>query len=396
MAADERISLSEASRRSGVPASTLKRWAAEKVLPVRRSRWTAAAAAQARVVARMRERGHSLADLKRAGREGRLAFGFAEELFSEPEAQVTVEQVSKQTGLEPELIERILVILGTPLGRERALNPSDVAALRHCARVLAAGFPLVAFLQLVRVYVQSLRRIADAEVRLFHLYIHEPMIRDAVPELEMAEEIGQLAGDILPLAAPFTEYLHTRYLRFFLEQDVVGHMESGLGEAAAELGRVTVALCFIDITGFTRYTEEEGDLEALDLVERFVETVESTLPPEATIVKTIGDEVMVVSPDAASLTEWAVDFLSRFPTRPQPRVGIHCGEAVYRDGDYFGGQVNLAHRVVSRAQAGEVLVTDRVADTIDEREGLEFEPIGEVSLKGFPVPTPLFVVRAAA
>ncbi|HWW66494.1 MAG TPA: adenylate/guanylate cyclase domain-containing protein [Solirubrobacterales bacterium] len=396
MAADERISLSEASRRSGVPASTLKRWAEEKVVPVRRGRWTATAAAQARVVARMRERGHSLEDLKRAGREGRLAFGFAEELFSQPEEQVTVEEVAKETGLEPELIERILVILGTPLGRERVLNPDDVAALRHCARVLAAGFPLVAFLQLVRVYVQSMRRIADAEVRLFHLYVHEPMIRDAVPELEMAEEMGELAGNILPLAAPLTEYLHSRYLRFFLEQDVVGHMESGLGEAAAELGQVTVALCFIDLTGFTRYTEEEGDLEALDVVENFVETVEMTLPPEATIVKTIGDEVMVVSPDAAALTEWAVGFLSRFPQRPQPRVGIHCGEAVYRDGDYFGGQVNLAHRVVSRAQAGEVLVTDRVADTIEDRAGLEFEPIGEVSLKGFPVPTPLFVVRATA
>ncbi len=394
--ADERISLSEASRRSGVPASTLKRWAEEKVVPVRRGRWTAAAAAQARVVARMRERGHSLEDLKRAGREGRLAFGFAEELFSQPEEQVTVEEVAAETGLEPELIERILGILGTPLGRERVLNPDDVAALRHCARVLAAGFPLVAFLQLVRVYVQSMRRIADAEVRLFHLYVHEPMIRDAVPELEMAEEMGELAGNILPLAAPLTEYLHSRYLRFFLEQDVVGHMESGLGEAAAELGQVTVALCFIDLTGFTRYTEEEGDLEALDVVENFVETVEATLPPEATIVKTIGDEVMVVSPDAAALTEWAVGFLSRFPQRPQPRVGIHCGEAVYRDGDYFGGQVNLAHRVVSRAQAGEVLVTDRVADTIEDRAGLEFEPIGEVSLKGFPIPTPLFVVHATA
>jgi len=396
MAPDERISLSDAARRSGVPASTLKRWAAEKVVRVRRGRWTATAAAQARVVARMRERGHSLEDLKRAGREGRLAFGFAEELFSEPEAQVTVEEVAKETGLEPELIERILLILGTPFGRERMLNPSDVSALRHCARVLAAGFPLVAFLQLVRVYVQSMRRIADAEVRLFHLYVHEPMIRDAVPELEMAEEIGELASNILPLAAPLSEYLHTRYLRFFLEQDVVGHMESGLGDAATELGQVTVAFCFIDIAGFTRYTEEEGDLEALDLVEHFVETVESTLPPEATIVKTIGDEVMVVSPDAASLTEWAVGFLSRFPERPQPRVGIHFGEAVYRDGDYFGGQVNLTHRVVSRAQAGEVLVTDRVVGAIEDRDGLEFEPIGEVSLKGFPVPTPLFVVRARA
>jgi adenylate cyclase len=395
--ADERISLSEAARRSGVPASTLKRWAEERIVPVRRGRWTATAAAQARVVARMRERGYSLEDLREAGREGRLAFGFAEELFSAAGETISLTEVAEETGLEPELIERILVILGTPKGRQRDLSAEDAAALRHCARVLAAGFPLVAFLQLVRVYVQSMRRIADAEVRLFHLYVHEPLIRDAVPELEMAAEMGDLAADILPLAAPLTEYLHNRYLRFFLEQDVVGHMESGLGMETAEieLGQVTVTLCFIDLTGFTRYTEEEGDMEALDVVENFVETVESTLPREATIVKTIGDEVMVVSPDAASLTEWAVGFLSRFPQRPQPRVGIHCGEAVYRDGDYFGSQVNLAHRVVNRALAGEVLVTDRVAEAIEGRERLGLEPIGQVSLKGFPAPTDLYVVRAA-
>jgi len=395
MAANERIALSEASRRSGVSTSTLKRWAAEGIVPVRRGRWTPAAAAQARVVARLRERGHSLEELKRAGREGRLSFGFVEDLFPQSEERMSVEQVADETGLEPELIERILVILGTPLHGERVLNPDDVKALRHCARVLAAGFPLVAFLQLIRVYVQSLRRIADAEMRLFHLYVHEPMIRDAVPELQIAEEMGELAADILPLAAPLTDYLHTRYLRFFLQQDVVGHMESDLGASASRLGQVPVALCFIDLTGFTRYTEEEGDLEALDVIENFIGTVEVTLPREATIVKTIGDEVMVVSPDPVSLTEWAVGLLARFPERPQPRVGIHCGEAVYRDGDYFGGQVNLAHRVVGRAQAGEVLVTDRVVRASDGRGGLAFEAIGEVRLKGFPELTPLFVVSAA-
>jgi adenylate cyclase len=395
--ADERISLSEAARRSGVPVSTLKRWAQERIVPVRRGRWTATAAAQARVVARMRDRGYSLEDLKNAGREGKLAFGFAEELFSEGEGEVTVEMIAHETGLEPELIERILAILGTPKGRQTHLTPEDAVAMRHCARVLAAGLPLVAFLQLVRVYAQSMRRIADAEVRLFHLYVHEPLIRDGVPELEMAEEMGDLAADILPLAAPLTEYLHNRYLRFFIEQDVVGHMESepGVDTAEIELGQVNVTLCFIDLTGFTRYTEEEGDIEALDVIETFVATVEETLPREATIVKTIGDEVMVVSPDAASLTEWAVGFLGRFSRRPQPRVGIHSGDAVYRDGDYFGSQVNLAHRVVNRALAGEVLVTDRVADAIAERDQLELEPIGQVSLKGFPVPTDLFVVRAA-
>jgi len=393
MAGEERISLSEAARRAGVSADTLKRWADEKVLPVRKGRWTAAAAAQARVVARMRERGHSLADLKRAGREGRLAFGFTEDLFPTPEERTTVKEVAEETGLEPELIERILVILGTPLEGDRLLGPGDVSAMRHCARVLAAGFPLIAFLQLVRVYAQSLRRIADAEVRLFHLYVHEPLIRDGVPELEMAGEMGELAGDLLPLASPLIDYLHTRYLRFFLEQDVVGHMESELG-TASQIHHLPITLCFIDLTGFTRYTEEEGDLEALDVIENFVETVEATMPAEATIVKTIGDEVMVVSPDPASLTEWAVELMGRFPLRPQPRVGIHYAQAVYRDGDYFGTHVNLAHRVVNRAHAGEVLATDQVIEAIRGRGGLGFDPIGEVSLKGFPVPTELFVVHA--
>ena len=81
-----------------------------------------------------------------------------------------------------------------------------------------------------------------------------------------------------------------------------------------------VALCFIDLTGFTRYTEEEGDLEALDVVENFVDTVEATLPPEATVVKTIGDEVMVVSPDAGSLSEWAVR-LPRTAAAATPAAG---------------------------------------------------------------------------
>ena len=101
------------------------------------------------------------------------------------------------------------------------------------------------------------------------------------------------------------------------------------------------------------------------MVENFVETVEATLPPEATIVKTIGDEVMVVSPDAGSLTEWAVGLLEPLPAAAAARgSGSTTREAVYRDGDYFGTHVNLAHRVVNRAQAGEVLVTDRVVEAI--------------------------------
>jgi adenylate cyclase len=172
-------------------------------------------------------------------------------------------------------------------------------------------------------------------------------------------------------------------------------MEAELGDDR-QLGRVQMAFCFVDLTGFTRYTEEEGDEEALDLVERFVETVEATLPAEALVVKTIGDEVMIVSPDPVTLTEWAVGFLALFQERPQPRVGLHHGRAVYRDGDYFGGDVNLTHRVVARALGGEVMVTTAIVDAIGSSDYLEFDPIGRVELKGFPKPVELYVARAKA
>jgi adenylate cyclase len=389
---EELISLNEAARRSGVSTSTLKRWAHAGVIPVEGGQWTATSAAQARVVARMRERGHSLGSLRRAVRDGRLAFGFVEELFPSAAGTITIEEAARRTGLEEELIHRLMGLLGTPTAREVALTEQDVNALEGIARVLAVGFPLVALLQMVRVYAQSLRKISEAEVRLFHLYVHEPLIQQGVPALEMAEEMGGLAGDLLPLTTPLMEYIHTRYLRFYIEQDVVGHMEAEFA-INGQVGRASMAFCFVDLTGFTRYTEEEGDEEALDLVERFVETVEDTLPAEATIVKTIGDEVMIVSRDPATLTEWAVGFLGLFGDRPQPRVGLHYGAAVYREGDYFGREVNLAHRVVARALGGEVLVTRALADAIGESDYLEFEPIGDVELKGFPEPTELFIVR---
>ena len=391
---EDAISLNEAARISGVSAATLTRWAEAKVIPVKRGRWTTAAAAQARVVARMRERGHSLAELRRAVRDGRLAFGYVEDLLpGSREISIERAEAADRTGLEEELIERVMTLLGTPTALEGTLSEQDAEAMEDIAAVLGSGFPLVALLQLVRVYAQSIRKIAEAEVRLFHIYVHEPLIRQGVDALEMAEEMEGLARELLPLTSPLMEYIHQRYLRFYIEQDVVGHMETDFG-AMRQMGRVHMTFCFVDLTGFTRYTEEEGDEEALDLVERFIETVEATLPAEALIVKTIGDEVMIVSPDPVTLTEWAVGFLTLFQERPQPRVGIHYGRAVYRDGDYFGTEVNLTHRVVARALGGEVMVTTAVADAIGESAYLDFNPIGRVELKGFGEPVELFIARA--
>lgn len=396
MAEGEGITLREAARLSGVSESTLRRWAADGLLPLVEGGWTPAAASQAKVISRMRARGHSLASLAAAAHEGRLAFGLAADVVAVDGSSISLAEAAAETGLEPALIDRIMVLLGTATDQRDEVSREEVGALKHLAAVLEAGFPLVALLQLVRVYAQAMRKIADAEVRLFHLYVHEPLIRDGFTDREIAEQMGEMAAGLLPVAGPVFETLHARYLRYFVDQDVVGHMESAYAgdQAASEPGRVSLALCFVDLTGFTRFTEEAGDEEALDRVERFVEGIELTLPREATIVKTIGDEAMVVSPDPARLTAWAIGFLTLFTERPRPRVGIHFGKAVYRDGDYFGGEVNLAHRVVNRAIAGEVLVTGPVTESLGGLDYLEYEPIGDVALKGFPEPVALFTVRS--
>jgi adenylate cyclase len=79
----ESLSLKEAAERVGVTPATLRRWAREGLIPEvdGTGDWTTAAVAHARIVARLRERGHSLEHIREAGRQGRLAYGYIEEMF---------------------------------------------------------------------------------------------------------------------------------------------------------------------------------------------------------------------------------------------------------------------------------------------------------------------------
>ena len=387
------LSTAEAARRVGVSPGTLRRWAEAGVVPQAADGWDEAALGQARLVARLRSRGHTLAEIAQATGEGRLAFGSLEHLLQPPGGDYTIDDAARETGLDAALIRRLHTAMGFNAAALERLSEDDVQLLRYVAAVLAAGLPLVALLQLARVYGQALAQIADAEVRLFHLYVHEPLMRDGVPGIEVAEEMGGLSGELLPLASPIMEHIHRRFMAYFVEQDVIGHMETDPAAEALELGRVRVAIAFADLAGYTRLTEEVGEEEAVGAVERFVELVELTLPEDARVIKTIGDEVMVVASDPSSLVDWAVGFQQLSTERPLPRIGLHWGQTIYRDGDYFGREVNLAHRVAARAAGGEVVVTRPVVQVSGPH--LEFERIGEVSLKGFNEPTELFLARPA-
>lgn len=384
--------LAQIAARAGVSPATVKRWIAKGLVPGYEGHWTPAATAYVRVIARLRARGHTLEQIKRASDNGQLAVGPIENLLSGSEPRYTLREVSRESGLEEALIERFLTAVGLGGPSAALFTDEDMEMMKYVAAMLEAGLPSVAFLQLARVYGQSIAQIAEAEVRLVHLYVHEPLMREGVPNVEIAEEMEGLARELIPFVVPLLRYVHDRLLGYFVEQDVIGHMETDLAESSSEEGRVRVAIVFADLAGYARLTVERGDEEALAAVERFVEAVEQTLPADARVIKTLGDEVMVVGPDAAGLARWAVALRSAIaPGDPPPRIGMHYGDALYRDGDYYGREINQAARVVARAGGGEVLVTRPVVDMAAGIDGVKFDRIGEVGLKGFSEPTELFI-----
>jgi adenylate cyclase len=389
------LTLAQVAANVGVSVATVRRWVSIGLVPGFDGHWTPSSLAYVRVVARLRARGHSLQRIKQASDDGQLAIGPIENLLSSSGPRHSPRRAARESGLPQELIRQIYASMGLgPLPPE-GLTDEDLEMMRYAAAVLAAGFPLPAYLQLLRVYGQVMAQIADAEVRLMHLYVHKPLMSAGVPAAEIAEEMEGMARETLPLVSPFISYLHGRLLSHFVEQDMIGHMEADLGDEALEEGRVRVAVAFADLAGYARLTVEQGDEAALSTVERFVEAVGKTLPADARVIKTLGDEVMVVGSDPAALTAWAVELQSGIAAgEPPPRIGIHYGEALYRDGDYFGRDVNQAARVVARAGGGEVLATRPVVDIADGIDGIQFARIGEVRLKGFSEPTELFLVSA--
>ncbi|HEY1520342.1 MAG TPA: MerR family transcriptional regulator [Solirubrobacteraceae bacterium] len=111
-----------------------------------------------------------------------------------------------------------------------------------------------------------------------------------------------------------------------------------------------------------RQATDEGRL-AYGYVEELFDSGEGHAPErDARVIKTIGDEVMIVGSDPAALTEWAVSFQRLQAGGTMPRIAVHYGNALYRDGDYYGRDVNIASRVGARAAGAEVLVTRPVVE----------------------------------
>jgi class 3 adenylate cyclase len=152
---------------------------------------------------------------------------------------------------------------------------------------------------------------------------------------------------------------------------------------------------FADLAGFTALTEAHGDDDAADVAARFTALARGSLEQGSALVKTIGDEAMIVSDDPASAARTAVRLAAavheeeRFPGL---RAGMHAGTCVERNGDYFGAAVNIAARVAAHARSGQILCTAAVAEAARALEDVEVRPAGRGHFKNVAEPVELFEI----
>jgi adenylate cyclase len=293
------------------------------------------------------------------------------------------------------IAEQIWISLGLSIQNTDHVTEQDVEALKRVGDVLDAGVPLGAVLQVIRVAAKAFADIADAEARLVRMFVHEPLLQKGANSEEISEVMGQMIGGVLPHMSPLFEYMHTRFLQEYTEQVQIENVQGTSTTGEPGDGRLNVAICFVDIAGFTRYTEQAGVEKAFAQADQLRQHIQTTLPDSARLIKLTGDGAMVVGSEPADLAKWAVDLAVSGDQVFKLRIGLDFGEALYRDGDYFGGAINMAARVLNRTDVDEVLATLQVKDQVSNLKslGLRFVSIGTVRLKGFDEVVELFRVE---
>jgi adenylate cyclase len=241
----------------------------------------------------------------------------------------------------------------------------------------------------------SMRRIADAEIRVVHVYIHERLRAEGASDAEVEELIYGIEQNLAPLMDPLLQRLHREYLLESSIEDVFFHLaESEQGKPA--LGSVETTIAFVDIASFTALAESVGDDTAIRVLDRIDDIVRPVLVEhDGKLVKQVGDGFMLAFRDPADAVRFAVatlNELARDPDLPAIRVGINTGPALYRTGDYLGGAVNVASRVVNAAMPGQILLTQPVA-VAAEKVDIPVEEVGVRMMRGVDEPLALFRVK---
>jgi adenylate cyclase len=246
-----------------------------------------------------------------------------------------------------------------------------------------------ATLQFTRAIGSSMARVADAALSLFLVNVEGPLREKGTPGTPLAEasEDAVASLDVIPsLMAGF----------FRLHMQAAINRQRIANRSTASPGVFRLAVGFVDLVGFTPYTEDVGHDELAGFVESFEARANDVVAERGgRVVKHIGDEVMFVDADATNACEIALRLVETFGDQAgvSPHAGVGYGPLVARGGDYYGSVVNLASRIADLAVPGEVLVTETVEQAaVAAGTDFVFDPAGRRMLKGFAEPIPLWSV----
>jgi adenylate cyclase len=151
-----------------------------------------------------------------------------------------------------------------------------------------------------------------------------------------------------------------------------------------------LAVLFADVAGSTRLYEQLGDAQALATIGRCLALVQDASRGHGgRVVKTIGDEAMVVFPTADQAAAAATEIQHQMSElarvgklRVAFRVGFHFGAAIEADGDVFGDSVNVAARMVALAKSGQVILSAATAEALSPSLRGSLRELDVMTVKG--------------
>jgi adenylate cyclase len=335
--------------------------------------------------------GVSLDELREAVANGHLTLLPVERTLAGPGPRYSAREVAEISGIDLDLLRRFRAALGVPYGDpdEKIGTDADLRAAVRTKAIIDAGLPPEGLLQSARTIGMGMARVAEANRELVVKNLTDPDDN----ERDLANGLAATAMALLPLVGETLNYAFQVNLLEQVKRDVMGTADLVSGEIG---GAVERSICFADLVEFTSLGEEIAPEELGAVVGHFEELATSVVAAPVRLVKTIGDAVMLVSPEAEPLVGQALDLVAAAAAEgdqfPVLRAGIATGPTLPQSGDYYGRSVNLASRVTGIARPGSVLVDTPTREAVGEA-GFTYSFAGERRLKGIDARTKLFRVR---
>ena len=393
----------EVAHRAGVAPAFVDRLCDLEILPARDDDFTEGDMRRTRIFHSVEVAGLPLEAVSAGIRAGVVNLDFVDDPAYELITGLTEEtfqQVSDRTGIPFEVLGAMREAAGSapprPDDRVRSLELEAIPAIEL---EINYGMRPQAVERMLRAWGDSLRRMADVEADLWMSDVLQPLFASGVSFGEVGPRTAEFSNALQPAAgrqllALYRGQQSNAWMRNFFEGFESGLARAGLYNPVER----PPAICFLDLSGYTRLTEERGDAAAADLAGRLSKLVNGTsVRHGGKAIKWLGDGVMFHFRDPGPGVLAALEMVegAQEAELPPAHVGLHAGPVLFQEGDYFGRTVNVASRIADYARRGEVLVTDEVVAASDV-PGLAFESIGPVELKGLTETIPLHVAHRTA